>query len=127
MNIYYDCYFHDFGPPVLFSKSSTWLQIFPVSEETKALIPTSSQKANNELVFTASVPAVGYMSYYVETASNNGIVRQKQSAYSERLYLHSYFLLNLISFTCFHCTCLYILQLVQLLILISLMIYPYHD
>ncbi|KAK3768503.1 hypothetical protein RRG08_060865 [Elysia crispata] len=45
--------------------------IFPVSEETKALIPTSSQKANNELVFTASVPAVGYMSYYVETASNN--------------------------------------------------------
>ncbi|RUS70932.1 hypothetical protein EGW08_021308 [Elysia chlorotica] len=43
---------------------------FPLSDETKGLIPKSSQRATYELVFTASVPAVGYTSYFVERTSN---------------------------------------------------------
>ncbi|GFS23846.1 alpha-mannosidase, partial [Elysia marginata] len=62
---------------VLTPRGPVQADIFPLSRETKALIPRSSQQADSELVFVASVPAVGFATYFVDRTSNKGFTSKE--------------------------------------------------
>lgn len=62
---------------VVSSEGPIQSDIFPASDVTKSLIPGASQQADSELVFIASVPAAGYITYFVEKSSNKGFASKE--------------------------------------------------